>query len=152
MKYFMYDYQSLIHKIDSSDEETFWFGAASKDQIRKLEILLQLSFPNDFSAFLEVCGGGGVVESEICGIEKNDATLARGGTVNYSTSYCRTDYDLPMELAVIFLKDDEICWAIDCSLQGKGKVVSYNIFSKKTEQVLAENFYDFFRDYIEIRV
>lgn len=66
----MYGYQTLIHKIDSSDEEKFWFGAASKDQIKKLEALLQLNFPDDFSEFLEVCGGGGVVESEICGIEK----------------------------------------------------------------------------------
>ncbi|WP_277590062.1 SMI1/KNR4 family protein [Pseudomonas chlororaphis] len=147
----MYDYQSLIQKIDSSDEETFWFGAASKDQIQKLENLLQLSFPEDFSAFLEVCGGGGVVESEICGIEKNDATLARGGTINYSTNYCRSDYDLPADLAVIFLKDDEICWAINCSPQGKGKVVSYNIFRKQIEKTLAENFYNFFKHYIEIR-
>ncbi|AZD05694.1 hypothetical protein C4K26_0260 [Pseudomonas chlororaphis] len=56
-----------------------------------------------------------------------------------------------MDLAVIFLKDDEICWAIDCSPQGKGKIVSYNIFRKKTEKILAGNFYSFFKDHIEMR-
>ncbi|MFJ2366576.1 SMI1/KNR4 family protein [Pseudomonas sp. NPDC087697] len=147
----MQSYQHLINKLDTSSEETFWFGASSKDQIAKLEKILELKFPQDFIEFLETCGGGGVVESEICGIENNDASLEPGATVNYSTTYCRTNYELPNNLAVIYLKDDEVCWVIDCSATGNGKVLSYDLFKNNTSKVIAENFYSFFDEYVELR-
>ncbi|MBU6961409.1 SMI1/KNR4 family protein [Pseudomonas sp. CVAP len=147
----MQSYQDLTNKLDTSSEETFWFGACSKDQIAKLEKILELKLPQDFIDFLETCGGGGVVESEICGIENNDASLESGATVNYSTTYCQANYELPNNLAVIYLKNDEVCWAIDCSTTGNGKVLSYDLLKNKISKVIAVNFYSFFEEYVELR-
>jgi hypothetical protein len=103
----MHYYQDLITKFDNSDEKTFWFGPTSTEQIEKLENVLGLKLPQDFFDFLVVCGGGGAADSEICGIEDNDATIDNGGTVNYSTTRCRAEFELPSQYAVIYLKDDE---------------------------------------------
>ncbi|MGY2281096.1 SMI1/KNR4 family protein [Pseudomonas monsensis] len=86
----MHKHQDLITKLDNSDEETFWLGPATAEQIKKLENILGIKLPEDFVDFLSVCGGGGAADSEICGTENNDATLDNGGTVNYSTTYCRS--------------------------------------------------------------
>lgn len=147
----MYNYQNLIKKLENSDEETFWFGACDAEQIEKLEKILGLKLPLDFSEFLKICGGGGAVDSEICGIEDNDATIESGSTINYSTTYCRSEFELPTHLAVIYFKDDEICWAIDCSPSGSGKVISYDLFNKKPSKAIAENFYVFFEEYVDLR-
>jgi hypothetical protein len=147
----MHNYQYLIRKLENSDEETFWLGPATTEQIRKLETILGLKLPEDFVDFLSVCGGGGAAGSEICGIENNDATLDNGGNVSYSTAYCRTEFELPSNFAVIYLKDDEICWAIDCEPTGNGQIISYDLFKKKQSKKIAENFYSFFEEYVELR-
>lgn len=147
----MYNYQDLITKLDNSGDETFWFGPSSAEQIAKLEDILGLKLPQDFVDFLAACGGGGAADSEICGIEDNDATLDSGATINYSTTYCRSDFDLPNHMAVIYFKDDEVCWVIDCSPAGGGKILSYDLFKKKPSKTIAENFYSFFEEYVELR-
>ncbi|MCO7627322.1 SMI1/KNR4 family protein [Pseudomonas fluorescens] len=147
----MHNYQDLITKLDDSDEEIFWLGSATTEQIKKLEIILDLKLPEDFVDFLSVCGGGGAAGSEICGIENNDATLDNGGTVNYSTVYCRSEFELPSNFAVIYLKDDEVCWVIDCGPTGNGQIISYDLFKKKPSKKIADNFYSFFKEYVELR-
>lgn len=147
----MHNYQDLITKLDNSDEETFWLGPTSTEQVEKLENILGLKLPQDFFDFLVVCGGGGAADSEICGIEDNDATIDNGGTVNYSTTRCRAEFELPRQYAVIYFKDDEICWAIDCSPSENGKIISYDLFKKKPSKEIANNFYSFFKEYVELR-
>lgn len=147
----MHKYQDLITKLDNSDEETFWLGPTAAEQIKKLENILGIKLPEDFVDFLSVCGGGGAADSEICGIENNDATLDNGGTVNYSTMYCRSEFELPNHFAVIYLKYDEGCWAIDCGPTENGQVISYDLFKRKPSKKTAENFYSFFEEYVELR-
>ncbi|WP_406643903.1 SMI1/KNR4 family protein [Pseudomonas quasicaspiana] len=98
-----------MKKLENSGEDTFWFGPSSPDQIEKLESMLNLKSPKDFKDFLAACGGGGVADSEICGIENNDAILDSGGTINYSTYYCRSDFGLPKTMVVVYFRYDEIC-------------------------------------------
>ena len=147
----MHKYQDLITKLDNSDEETFWLGPATAEQIKILENILGIKLPEDFVDFLSVCGGGGAADSEICGVENNDATLDNGGTVNYSTMYCRSEFELPSHFAVIYLKDDEVCWAIDCGPTENGQVISYDLFKRKPSKKIAENFYSFFEEYVKLR-
>lgn len=148
----MTDYQPLIDALDASDEETFWFGPASVEQIQHLQSLLKLQLPAELVEFLLTCGGGGVVQSEIVGIEDNDAALCNGGSLIYATTYCRSEFGLPEHLAVIYLRDDEVCWAVDCSVQGQGRVLSYSLFQRKIERVLNPSFYLFFQDYVNLRL
>ncbi|MFC0228462.1 SMI1/KNR4 family protein [Serratia aquatilis] len=147
----MYNYQELINALNSSEEETFWFGAVTEDQIEKLESLLSVKIPREFSDFLLSCGGGGVIESEISGIEDNDASISHGGTVYFNTSYARNEFGLPSYYIVIYLKDDEVCWCIDCSQELYGQIISYDIFKRKPSNRIAMNFYDFFNEYVELR-
>ena len=59
----MHKYQDLITKLDNSDEETFWLGPATAEQIKILENILGIKLPEDFVDFLSVCGGGGAADS-----------------------------------------------------------------------------------------
>lgn len=149
----MSDIQNLVDKLSGSKKhEVFWLGAADKDQIKNLENSLSVTLPGDLKAFLEITGGGGVVEQEISGIEDNNASLEFGGTIFYDTKYCREEFSLPDKLIVIYFKDDEICWCIDTSNENYGVVVSYDIFSKKIAKNLHDSFYEFFKEYVELRI
>lgn len=148
----MADIQDLIDRLNGSGKhEIFWLGAASKSQISNLENALMLTFPEDFKVFLEKTGGGGVVEQEISGIEDNNALAEFGGTIFYDTNYCRKEFSLPDNLIVIYLKDDEVCWCIDTSKNNNGAVVSFDLFSKKIVKNISPSFYDFFKEYVELR-
>ncbi|MFJ2710772.1 SMI1/KNR4 family protein [Pseudomonas sp. NPDC087346] len=147
----MHKYKDLIKALEHSSNDTFWNGPSSADQIEKLETILDLQFPKDFRDFLAACGGGGAVDSEICGIENNDAILDSGGTINYSTHYCRSNFCLPKPMAVIYFKDDEVCWVIDCSPCGGGKILTYDLFKNKLSKIIADNFHSFFKEYVELR-
>ncbi|WP_347903493.1 SMI1/KNR4 family protein [Pseudomonas purpurea] len=147
----MHDYPALARQLDGSGEETCWFPPASRQEVITLETLLDLRFPDDLIKFLMTCGGGGVVESAIGGIADDDASIAIGGTIHYNTVYCRAEFQLPSHLAVIYLHDDEVCWAVDCHSAGGGAVVSYNVFQRRIENTLANSFFMFFKEYVELR-
>ncbi len=150
----MSELDRLIEKVEKSENEIFWFGSASVEQVDELEKLLKLSFPKSFKDFLQAYGGGGVVDAEISGIEDNDASLDYGGTVYGDTLVAREDYDLPDGLAVIFFRDDEICWCLDTRSVGldvECPVVSYNLFDRKIDNIIAGDFNEFFREYLELR-
>lgn len=148
----MINFKDLINKLDSFDSDTYWFGPTAFEQIQALEQKLNLKFPHDFIKFLEICGGGGADSAEISGIYKNDALREDGGTLLYSTLHSREAYELPPKLAVIFLHDDGICWAINCEEKNFGEVVSYNIFTKKVEKTLNKSFSEFFEEYVNLRI
>ncbi|MGG7670815.1 SMI1/KNR4 family protein [Yersinia sp. J1] len=148
----MKDIESLISKLSSTTKhEVFWLGAVDQEQITKLESALSFRLPEDFKFFLEKTGGGGVVEQEISGIEDNDALAEFGGTVYYDTMYCRNEYFLPDNLAVIYFKDDEICWCLNTSPDNFGEVVSYDVFLKRYTQIMHRSFKDFFEEYVNLR-
>ncbi|ELY4524885.1 SMI1/KNR4 family protein [Cronobacter turicensis] len=148
----MKEIQDLVKKLSASKEhEVVWLGSTDEKQVKKLENALNLSLPEDFKFFLTETGGGGVVEQEISGIEDNNALGECGGTVYYDTTYCRDEYNLPEELAVIYFKDDEICWCLDCSAENFGKVVSYDLISCKKHSTLHNSFKCFFKEYVNLR-
>ncbi|HDI3035135.1 TPA: SMI1/KNR4 family protein [Cronobacter turicensis] len=148
----MKEIQDLVKKLSASKEhEVVWLGPTDEIQVKKLENALNLSLPEDFKFFLTETGGGGVVEQEISGIEDNNALGECGGTVYYDTTYCRDEYKLPEELAVIYFKDDEICWCLDCSAENFGKVVSYDLISCKKHSTLHNSFKGFFKEYVNLR-
>ncbi|CZF80596.1 SMI1 / KNR4 family protein [Grimontia celer] len=140
-----------FNELANNNSDTFWQGGADTAQIEKLEQLLGIKLPSVFKEFLQSPGGGGVADSEISGIEDNNAALDFGGTVYGDTLGAREDFELPEHLVVIFYKDDEICWCIDtCS--PNGQVVSYDVFKKKVGPVIANNFGEFFSDYVSMRL
>ncbi|ELY2643175.1 SMI1/KNR4 family protein [Cronobacter sakazakii] len=148
----MKEIQDLVKKLSASKEhEVVWLGPTDEQQVKKLENALKLSLPEDFKFFLTETGGGGVVEQEISGIEDNNALVEFGGTVYYDTTYCRDEYSLPEELAVIYFKDDEICWYLDCSAENFGKVVSYDLISCKKHSILHNSFKEFLTEYVTLR-
>ncbi|EOI3553363.1 SMI1/KNR4 family protein [Cronobacter turicensis] len=148
----MKEIQDLVKKLSASKEhEVVWLGPTDEIQVKKIENALNLSLPEDFKFFLTETGGGGVVELEISGIEDNNALGECGGTVYYDTTYCRDEYNLPEELAVIYFKDDEICWCLDFSAENFGKVVSYDLISCKKHSTLHNSFKGFFKEYVNLR-
>lgn len=148
----MKDIEFLINQLSSSSKhEVMWLGAVDEEQIDILENKLSLKLPEDFKFFLMKTGGGGVVEQEISGIEDNNALAEFGGTVYYDTTYCRNEYDLPDNLAVIYFRDDEICWCLELSSNDSVKVISYDIFSRKKQNIMHNSFKDFFEEYVKLR-
>lgn len=147
----MKQYSSLLKSVENAGHNLFWLGGASDEQITLLEERLSVNLPESFKEFLRYFGGGGVEDSEISGIEDNDASLDYGGTVLGDTLAAREDYDLPEGLAVIFYEDEEICWCIDLRDQSNAEIVSYDVFSKRIASKVSENFEAFFQEYLELR-
>ena len=150
----MNKFHELIEKLDRSCEETFWQGAADKEQIIKLESLMKIKLPNSLTEFLNVCGGGGIIDSEFSGIEDNDGSMGYGGTILGDTLTCRNDFNLPSNLIVVFFKENEICWCLDSSsinIKGEYSVVSYNLITKEVDGKLSEDFFNFFKEYVTMR-
>ena len=115
--------------------------------------MVKAKLPLSFITFLEEYGGGGVVGSEISGIESNNAELDYRGTVYGDTIMCRDQYSLPESLVVIYFSDDEVVWCLDTSRMKNEEcpVVSYNVFTSKIDGELAETFHEFFVEYLELR-
>ncbi|EOC3062413.1 SMI1/KNR4 family protein [Cronobacter dublinensis] len=148
----MQDISLYVKKLNATNKhEVTWQGLVDKSQISRLEEALKCILPDDFKFFLMETGGGGVVEQEVSGIEDNNGLAEFGGTVYYDTLYCRDEYLLPKELIVIYFKDGEICWCLDCSAENFGKVVSYDLISLKKHSVLHNSFKAFFREYVDLR-
>lgn len=150
----MTDRQTLIEKVEKNGHEIFWQGKATREQVEKLQLLLNVKLPESFKSFLLEFGGGGVIDAEISGIEDNNAEIDNGGTVYGDTLLCREEYDLPEYLVTIFFRDDEVCWCLDTKEFGQTRecpVVSYNLFSKVIEGKIANDFELFFKAYLELR-
>ncbi len=150
----MYNYSELIKRVETKGDEIFWQGGADENQIAVLESKLGVKLPNSFKEFLKQYGGGVVVGDEILGIEDNDATLETGVTVLNATLECRSDFDMPMHLIVVFFQYQELAWCLDSSKIDKFNecpVVAYDIFSKQVSNKISDNFALFFREYLELR-
>lgn len=148
----MAEYDDKAEAVKLAGHEIFWLGAVSEHEITRSEALLGIKLPSSFRSFLANYGGGGVVGAEISGIEDNDAALEAGGTVVGDTKTCRQRYDLPSHLVVIYFHDDEVCWCLDTgnSADTECPVVSYNIFTKKIDRVIAETFSSFMQQHLEL--
>lgn len=107
-------HDDLAEQVRRVGNEIFWLGGASPESIEELECRLALRLPKSFRDFLRDYGGGGVVGAEISGIEAGNANLERGGTVLGDTLSCRTRFQLPTGLVVIYFHDDEVVWCLDC--------------------------------------
>jgi len=133
----------------------FWQGQTSRESIDKLEALLGSRLPTSFRAFLMKYGGGGFDDEDalICGIESDDPTLKHRGTVYGDTLLCREDDELPANLIVIYLSDEDIVWCLDVSQfdDDECPVVAFDVFSKSTKP-LAETFGDFLAEYLRLRI
>ncbi|MDN3380439.1 MULTISPECIES: SMI1/KNR4 family protein [unclassified Pseudoalteromonas] len=149
----MNKYSELIKQLDLSEHETFWQGSADLKEIALLEQLISIKLPPSLVGFLKECGGGGTIDAEVSGIEDNNATLKRGGTILGDTLDCRETFELPPHLIVIFYKENEICWCLDSNTQEKEyPMVNYNLFKKQVDGVIADSFLSFFCEYVELRI
>jgi hypothetical protein len=148
----MAEYDDLVGAITTAGNEIFWLGAASEEQVRLAEILLGVPLPRSFRHFIESYGGGGVIGAEISGIEDNDASLESGGTIVGDTRTCRSQYGLPSHLIVIYFHDDEVCWCLNTSesIDDECPVVSYNLFTRKVDRVIANDFSSFMRNHLTL--
>ena len=148
----MLNIKYLIKRLgDEVQDEVYWLGACDEVQLNILENKLNLSLPFELKEFILLVGGGGVIEEEISGIVDNDALAESGGAIYYNTCQCRDEYSLPLDLAVIYFKDDDVCWCVDCRKDTYGQIVNYDIFSKKITNVLAPAFNVFFEEYVNLR-
>ena len=136
---------------NNATDEVFWLGQVDIEQIDSLEDNLGIILPHDFREFLFSVGGGGVIGEEISGIVDNNALEESGGAVFYDTIYCRKEFSLPENYAVIYLKDDEVCWCIESGSEGFGRVVNYDLFSKNTTNIISPSFSEFFDNYVKLR-
>ncbi|MDS1915695.1 SMI1/KNR4 family protein [Enterobacter asburiae] len=144
--------KTAIEYLDNNaTEEVFWLGQVDTEQIDSLENNLGIKLPSDFREFLLLVGGGGVIGEEISGIVDNNALEESGGAVYYDTIYCRNDFSLPENYAVIYFKDDEVCWCIDSGSESFGRVVNYDLFSKSTTNTISSSFSEFFDNYVKLR-
>ena len=145
----MNDIKNLITQLNhDAQDEVYWLGACDELQINILENKLNLSLPSELKEFMLLVGGGGIVGEEISGIVDNDALAESGGAIYYDTCQCRSEYSLPSEMAVIYFKDDDVCWCVDCRKNTYGHIVSYNLGSRKISNVLAPSFGFFFEEYV----
>ena len=136
---------------DNADDEIFWLGEASDEQIKILELELGAILPESLKNFFRLVGGGGTVEEEISGIIADNALAESHGSILFDTFYCRRDFGLPDYLAVIYLREDEVCWCINLLPDGFGKIVSYNLFKQKVDRVMYDSFEKFLEEYVELR-
>lgn len=144
--------KTAIEYLDNNcTDEVFWLGQVDIEQIDSLENNLGVKLPSDFREFLLLVGGGGEIGEEISGIVNNNALEESGGAVFYDTIYCRNAFSLPENYAVIYFKDDEVCWCIDSGSGGFGKVVNYDLFSKRTTNTITSSFTEFFDKYVKLR-
>lgn len=144
--------KNLVKRLDEkSQDEIYWLGACNESQINTLESKLKLSLPDELKEFILLVGGGGVIEEEISGIVDNDALTESGGAIYYDTCQCRDEYSLPSGMAVIYFKDDEVCWCVDCRKDTYGQIVNFDLFSKEISNVLAPSFKAFFEEYVNLR-
>ncbi|NUF50250.1 SMI1/KNR4 family protein [Gilliamella sp. ESL0250] len=147
----MSDINSLIKRLnDEAQDEVYWLGACDASQINILENKLKLSLPYELKEFILLVGGGGIVGEEISGIVDNDALAESGGAIYYDTYQCRNEYTLPSDMAVIYFKDDDVCWCVDCRKDTYGQIVNYDLFSKKISDILAPSFSIFFEEYVNL--
>ncbi|MDO2453616.1 SMI1/KNR4 family protein [Enterobacter asburiae] len=144
--------KTAIEYLDNNaTEEVFWLGQVDTEQIDSLENNLGIKLPSDFREFLLLVGGGGGIGEEISGIVDNNALEESGGAVYYDTIYCRNEFSLPENYAVIYFKDDEVCWCIDSGSESFGRVVNYDLFSKSTTNTISSSFSEFFDNYVKLR-
>lgn len=146
----MSEYDDLAAAAESAGSEIFWYGAASREEVDRLEEILSAALPSSFKRFLESYGGGGIVTAEVSGIENNDATLKNGGTVLGDTLICRERFEIPRNLVVIYYHDDEVCWCLNLSEwnNGEAPVVAYDVFGRKVDRKIAESFDEFMRQHL----
>ena len=149
----MSKYDDLIEAVKNSGKEFFWYGSAPIEEVDKVETLLNIKLPHSYRRFLCEFGGGGVVDSDISGIEDGNGALDNGGTIYGDTLQCREDYNLPNHLAVFFYREDEICWCFDTDrmVNMECPLVSYNLFKRKVENDISSSFEEFFTQYLELR-
>jgi hypothetical protein len=148
----MGDIKNLVTRLNhGAQDEVYWLGACDESQINILENKLNLSLPNELKEFILLVGCGGVVGEEISGIVDNDALAESGGAIYYDTCQCRNEYSLPLDMAVIYFKDDDVCCCVDCRKNTYGQVVNYDLFSRKISNVLAPSFRFFFEEYVNLR-
>lgn len=145
---------ALIDRLSASALPVFWQGPASKGTIDELERLLSTKLPPSFRSFLLKVGGGGVEGAEISGIESDNPLLEHRGTVLGDTKQCRRRFGLPPHLSAIVFTDDEVCWCLDSSRldsAGECAVVSYSLTKGRVDALIAPNFTEFLREYVELR-
>lgn len=149
----MSKYDDLIEAVRNNGKEIFWYGPVPIKEIDKVEAHLGVKLPCSYRKFLCDFGGGGVVDSDISGIEDGNGDLDNGGTTYGDTLLCREEYGLPSSLVVFFYKDDEICWCLDTDrmVGMECPLVSYNLFKRKVENDISSSFDDFFAQYLELR-
>ncbi|MGV7959588.1 SMI1/KNR4 family protein [Photorhabdus tasmaniensis] len=144
--------EALVQKLSSlCEDEVVWHTPVDNEQIRILEKKLNIIIPDDYKFFLKKTGGGGVVEQEISGIEDNNALIDYGGTIYGDTTRCRSEFQLPKHLAVIYMVENEIYWCIDSSPSNFGKIVNYDPYLKKIDAIISDSFTSFFEEYVELR-
>lgn len=136
---------------DNADDEVFWLGQASDEQIEILELELGTRLPESLKEFFRLVGGGGTVEEEISGIIADNALAESHGSILFDTFYCRNEFGLPDYLAVIYLREDEVCWCINLLPDEFGKIVSYNLFKQKVDKIMYNSFENFLEEYVELR-
>ncbi|WP_240474072.1 SMI1/KNR4 family protein [Salinivibrio socompensis] len=107
--------------------------------------------PDSLKYFFRLVGGGGVIEEEISGIISDDASEECHGGMLFDTLYCRKEFGLPDYLAVIYFKEDEVCWCVNLLPDGYGEIVSYNLFKEEVDKTLYDSFELFFEEYVELR-
>jgi antitoxin YobK len=148
----MAEYDHLAHSAESAGHEIYWYGAASEEQVSRLEAMLGVGLPAAFKRFLQSYGGGGIVSAEVSGIESNDASLRNGGTVLGDTLICREKYGMSSDLIVIYHHDDEVCWCLDVSQSknDEAPVVSYDVFNRVIDRKIADSFHDFMRQHLAL--
>lgn len=144
--------KNLVMRLNhEAQDEVYWLGACDESQINILENNLKLSLPNELKEFILLVGGGGLVGEELSGVVDNDALVESGGAIYYDTCLCRNEYALPLDMAVIYFRDDDVCWCVDCGRNTYGTIVNYDLFSRKISNVLAPSFNSFFEEYVNLR-
>lgn len=145
-------YDQLAEAVRRSGREVFWQGQVSEAEVDRLQQLLGCALSNSFKRFLVEYGGGGPVGAEISGIEDGDASKLTGGTVYADTLACRERYGLPLELAVVYLHDDEVCWCLDAGAMQAGEcpIIAYDVFRKQRDREIAETFDAFMRQHLSL--
>lgn len=144
--------KQLVERLTSqAKDEVFWLGPCEKKQVRILEDKLNVILPDDLKEFLLLVGGGGVIGEELSGVVDNNALAESGGAIYYETCYCRKEFSLPMDLVVIYFKDDDVCWCINVGKNKFGQVANYDLASKKITNTLAYSFEEFLDEYVSLR-
>lgn len=140
--------EKIINKYleeEEEGEEEYFTGGIQEEKLQLVERTLNVNFPKSYRWFLKRYGSGGIAGTDIMGIEKDETEVERF-TVVFATKTYKEKYTSMKSGYIIieYLGDEVVCLDTHSMKNGECPVVSCLIHGIRDNEVVSENFSDYF--------